>query len=196
MRLRPILVVLMAVGVLCGAALGVEEVAPDAGPQVSFGLIADVQYADRDDRGTRAYRASLGKLEACVADLNSRDLDFTIQLGDFVDRRPESFAQVLPRYDALTMPHYHVLGNHDFPLPRDQVLRTLGMESAYYSFSSGGWRFVVLDTLDITIGGGWPEDSDHRRQAKAWIEELRAAGVSEEETCTRCGIGATYREFG
>jgi manganese-dependent ADP-ribose/CDP-alcohol diphosphatase len=194
MRVRVLLLVCVAVAALCGVAAGAEE-APAAGPRVSFGLLADVQYADRDVRGSRHYRASLGKLEACVADLNSRDLDFAIQLGDLIDRGPESFAQVLPRYEALTGPRYHVLGNHDFPMPRGEVFRTLGMDAAHYTFSVGRWNFIILDTQDIIMGGGWPEESENYQQAKRWVDQLRAEGMSEDETCNRCGIGDAQKEW-
>lgn len=191
MRFR-LLALICVLAALCSTALAQD--APVA-HQVSFGLIADVQYADRDPSGSRHYRASLGKLEACVADLNTRRLDFTIQLGDLIDRGTESFSAVLPRYNTLTMPRYHTLGNHDFPLPRAEVLATLKMDAPYYTFSTGGWNFIVLDTEDIIMGGGWPEDSEHSIQAKRWIDELRAQGMSEDETCNRCGIGSAQKEW-
>jgi manganese-dependent ADP-ribose/CDP-alcohol diphosphatase len=194
MRSRFAVLVLLLVAMVCAAA-GAEEATPAARPQVSFGVVADVQYADRDAHGSRSYRASLGKLEACVADLNARDLDFTIQLGDLIDRNPESFDEVLPRYNALVMPHYSVLGNHDFLLPQDQLLAKLGMSAPYYTFSVNGWSFVVLDTEDVMARGRWPEDSEHHRQGTRWVEELRAKGWSEGATCNRCGVGPAEKEW-
>ncbi len=145
---------------------------------LSFGVVADVQYADRDPRWSRHYRASLGNLRKCVADLNAQDLAFTIQLGDIIDRGEQSLDTILDVYNQLTMPKYHVLGNHDFPIPRHDLLARLGMDHAYYSFSppDSGWRFVVLDTVDIAMGGGWPEDSENHRQAAQWLEKLKSEG--------------------
>ncbi len=189
MRLRIILLALLAAGLLLCHVAGADDVEGAAQPALSFGVVADIQYADRDTASGRHFRASVGRLERCVADLNSRDLDFTIQLGDFIDRDAASFDVILPIYDRLTMPRYHVLGNHDFPMPRDQVLGKLGLEAAYYTFAYDGWRFVVLDTVDIAMGGGWPEESENYRQARRWVEKLRAEGLSEDETCNRCGVG-------
>ena len=189
------LVFALAAALLFCQVVGADDVGPAAQPGLSFGVTADIQYADRDTASGRHFRASLKRLEECVADLNSHDLDFTIQLGDLIDRDPASFDRVLPLFDRLTMPRYHVLGNHDFPMPRGQVLEKLGLEAAYYSFSYDGWRFLVLDTVDVAMGGGWPEDSQNYRQARQWVEKLRAEGMSEDETCSRCGVGERQKQW-
>ena len=56
-------------------------------PHFSFGLIADVQYADDDNRPgiDRHYRASLPKLEEAINEFNRHDLAFVVHLGDLVD---------------------------------------------------------------------------------------------------------------
>jgi len=53
----------------------------------------------------------------------------------------------------------------------------------------------VLDTVDIAMGGGWPEDSENYRQARQWVEKLRAEGMSEDETCNRCGVGEGQQQW-
>ena len=40
----------------------------------SFGVIADVQYADAEKAGKRDYRSSLGKLEICIKEFNNHNL--------------------------------------------------------------------------------------------------------------------------
>jgi hypothetical protein len=123
----------------------------------AFAVIADVQYADAEPASGRHFRESLEKLEKCVADLNSRDLLFAIQLGDFIDRDEGSFDAILPVFDQLAMPTYHVLGNHDLPTPKETVLAKLGLERGYYAFSHDDWCFVVLDTVDVIVehDGRW-----------------------------------------
>jgi hypothetical protein len=58
---------------------------------VRFGLLSDVQYADKESRDNSrgvscAYRASLPKLAAVVASLNNATpaLDFVLHLGDLI----------------------------------------------------------------------------------------------------------------
>lgn len=195
MRFKAILFGLAVAGLLSCPMADAGESGASAPSSISFGVIADIQYADRDPASGRYFRASLKRLEECVEDLNSRRLAFTIQLGDFIDRDAESFDRVLPVFDRLTMPRYHVLGNHDFPMPREQVLKKLGLGGPSYSFSYDDWRFVVLDTVDIAMGGGWSEDSEHYQQARRWVDKLRAAGMSEDSTCNRCGIGDQQKQW-
>ncbi|MHB0955436.1 MAG: metallophosphoesterase [Pirellulaceae bacterium] len=120
----------------------------------AFGVIADAQYCDAEPAGTRHYRASPKKLSECVNVLNQLNLAFVIQLGDFIDRDLQSCEVLLPIFNRLKAPGYHVLGNHDFVVTADQVTdiaAMLGMQDRYYQFRTHGWRFVVLDGNDLSL---------------------------------------------
>ena len=124
----------------------------------AFGLIADIQYADKPISGGVYY--TLGKLEECVADLNTKDLAFTIQLGDIIDGRydqdgrndlaktREDLDTVLSVYNKLNSQKYHVVGNHCVGAGKQALLEKLEMQTGWYDFSHGGWRFIVLDGTD------------------------------------------------
>ncbi|MBX3178264.1 MAG: hypothetical protein KF886_12955 [Candidatus Hydrogenedentes bacterium] len=120
----------------------------------TFGAIADCQYCDADTAGVRQYRDSPAKLRAAVDHLNTLDLEFTVHLGDFIDKDWESFDVVGPIYKSLKMPAYHVLGNHDYSVADDKkagVHQRLGMPARYYDFIIHGWRFIALDGNDISL---------------------------------------------
>ena len=140
----------------------------------SFGVISDVQYADKDVHGKRHFRSSLQRLRAAVATLNSHALRFTVQLGDFIDDGADSLATVTPVFNGLRHDKYHVLGNHDFALPRPDVLQQLEMRDPFYSFAYHGWRFVVLDTVDESLNGGWPAGSAKHARAAALLAVMKA----------------------
>jgi manganese-dependent ADP-ribose/CDP-alcohol diphosphatase len=146
-----------------------------AGP-FRFGVIADCQYADVDTAGTRHYRESVGKLREAVAEFNDADLDFALHLGDLVDRFAESFADVVPILDKLRMSTYHVLGNHDFQMPLAQLLETLRMPAPYHHFRRNGWRFVIVDTNDISLYAN-PEGSAKHELAREMLDRLLAEGA-------------------
>ena len=122
---------------------------------IEFGIIADTQYAEKDNLGARNYREAILRLEECVVDFNKREPAFVVQLGDIIDggdNAADELERVAAVYNRLKAVKYHVLGNHDFwGVDRETVLSTLGMERAYYDFSIGRWRFVVVDTMDIAI---------------------------------------------
>jgi len=150
----------------------------------SVGLIADVQYADCEPVGTRFYRESLGNLAACVEDFNRRDLAFVIQVGDLIDRDFASFDRVLPVYERLKAPSYHILGNHDYAVAQDrlgEVPKRLGLKRRYYDFAIGSWRFIVLDGNEISLYAH-PKDTHAYREAEAVYDELVAREAPNAET--------------
>lgn len=171
----------MVLSVLPAPAEPRDGPAAVADTTVTVGLIADVQYCDCEPKGTRYYRDSLTKLADAAAVLNGQGLDLTIQLGDIIDRYERSFDEILPVYDLVDEPRYHVLGNHDFPLPSDEVVARLGMPGQYYELSQGAWRFVVLDTNEISLYANEVGSADYQR-AQRMLEELRAAGAPNAQS--------------
>ncbi|TDE15815.1 metallophosphoesterase [Jiangella asiatica] len=141
-----------------------------------FGVVADCQYADFENTGTRHYRASIGKLAEAVETFNQSDLEFITHLGDFVDRFERSFAEILPVFEKARRLKVHVLGNHDFQMPTDQLLDVLDMPNQYYHYRRGGWRFVVLDTNDVSTYAN-PEGSEKHELAQEMYDELVRQGA-------------------
>lgn len=155
---------------------------------VVFGIVSDVQYADKNAEGPRDYRAAMQKLKDCVAELNNRQPIFTIQLGDIIDGHREDIVKskadldaILKVYNGLTMPRYHVVGNHCLNAGKDALRQELGLEKFYYDFTmpfAKGWRFVVLDGNDAGYGVIGDE------QVKWFRETLdQAAKAGEKVIC-------------
>lgn len=148
-------------------------------PSIRFGIISDVQYADRDDAGSRNYRGSPAKLAEAVQAFNDHQVDFVINLGDFIDSGASGFDTLLSITDRLAMPLYHVLGNHDFTEsenPRAYTLAMLGMENGYYSIVHANWRFIVLDGNDISLYARLPGTPQHE-EALAKLDKQKDKGL-------------------
>lgn len=140
------------------ASAGTQILGAAAAP-LRFGAVTDVHYADRPPSGTRFYRLALGKLQAVVDLMNRERVDFLIELGDFKDQdeKPteaatlEYLRAVENVFQGFRGPRYHVLGNHDVDsISKDQfqsVVSNTGIppDRTWYSFSRGGFHFVVLD---------------------------------------------------
>ena len=175
---------LAAVCVLCVVGCGAPEGRNAGHPEpYSFGVIADIQWGDKETGGNRYYRAALGKLEKCVADLNGRDLAFTIQLGDFIDgqksreRTLSDLDRVVDVFNRLSMPKYHVVGNHCLVAGKEALREKLGLSSFYYDFTvprDRGWRFVVLDGNDAGYGVIGDEQLE-------WLKSTLAQADKDEE---------------
>ena len=83
-------------------------------PLIVFGLIADTQYADCESGKTRFYRNSLGKLHESIDYFNNQKVQFTVNLGDIIDRDQKDLDSVLICLKHLNKKIFHTTGNHDY----------------------------------------------------------------------------------
>ena len=121
-----------------------------------IGIISDCQYCYCDANGMRYYKRSPERLVEAVDVLNQKDLNYTIHLGDFIDRDFNSYDTIVPIWNKLVSKKYHVLGNHDFSVAdslKSQVFDQLNIKERYYSFTQNNWRFIVLDGNDLSFHG-------------------------------------------
>ena len=85
---------------------------------ISFGLTADLHYADKGNWNTRFYRESDEKLRECIDKFNSLKPDFIVELGDFVDKAEKEIEFEYLRtingiFNEFEGERHYVLGNHD-----------------------------------------------------------------------------------
>lgn len=157
--------------------------APHSSAAFSFGLIADPQYWDGPAKGTRHYADSLEKLSDAAETINRSDVDFTIQVGDLIDRGETSFSEILAVLERIQGPRYDLLGNHEFSsgLTSEEVVELLDMPNEYYDFTYQKWRFIMLDNNDVSLYANEPGSPDYE-EAEEILEELRADGAENAKT--------------
>ena len=146
-------------------------------PDVSFGIVADLQYCDAPVFENRYFRNSIEKLQKASANLNKQPLDFVVNLGDTIDRDWESFEGILPHFNAFIAPVHHVLGNHDFEVIESKKKEVpLKMDTKpYYHFSKNGWRFIVLDGNEVSTFANLPESPNYQL-AEKWLLSMEEEG--------------------
>lgn len=154
----------------------------DVKPQLSLGILSDVQYADQDEHQRRHFRKSLDKLRHAVEEMNANrtHLDMVLHLGDLVDHSVDRFLPAVePILKSLKYPLYQLLGNHDFlGSPEDAFERIhmkLGMPARYYSLNAGpskSYRLIMLDGNDIALYST-KTDSAKRKLAYEWKAALK-----------------------
>lgn len=136
---------------------------------VRIGLVADVQYADLDDREGARFRSSLDRLAGALERFVAAGVERVVQLGDVieghddVERSVADLERVLATFAASGLPVEHVVGNHCLSVPRAELHERLGIAAARRSFSVGAWRFVILDSMELSLRGGDPD------AARAWL---------------------------
>ncbi|XP_028821569.1 manganese-dependent ADP-ribose/CDP-alcohol diphosphatase-like [Denticeps clupeoides] len=169
-------------------------------PLFTFGVIADVQYADIDDGAnytrTRAryYRNSVRLLRRACRAWSEEDVRprFVLQLGDVIDGHnvkhgasERALETVLRELDGCPAEVHHVWGNHEFyNFSRDALLAS-ALNSArlgdgrlappgdmyVYHFSPAPcFRLVVLDAYDVSIIGR-DETSEKYEEAASIMKE-------------------------
>ncbi|MBL0176997.1 MAG: metallophosphoesterase [Ignavibacteria bacterium] len=155
-----------------------------AQPRLSFGVVADVQWSDKDKSGAMDYRSSLGSLQRCVDALALEKLSFIVQLGDFIDgwekdavRSAADVDTVLKVFNRLKGMKVHVAGNHCYRATPTVLLKKWKLKKLYYDFAAAGtkgWRFIVLDGNDAGYGVISPAQVD-------WLKKILAAAVKKKE---------------
>jgi predicted phosphodiesterase len=138
--------------------------------QHAFGAIADCQYCNKEGTGIRKYSLSKDKLSDCVESFNKLNLKYVVHLGDFIDQGFENFDVLNPIMNTLSMPSYHVLGNHDFQVEdhlKKDVPKKMGLTNKYYDYTVKGWRYIVLDGNDVSFHA-YPKDSPAWRKASEY----------------------------
>ena len=88
-----------------------------------------------------------------VSEINAAGVDATIIKGDIADRgRPDQFGQAARCFSRFAMPHHAFLGNHDYYGVNEGLevdgYALLGQPRSPRAFDLGGWRLVLLETVE------------------------------------------------
>ncbi|KAL1516015.1 hypothetical protein AB1Y20_002628 [Prymnesium parvum] len=164
-------------------------------PPLSFGVIADVQWADIDD-GTnfdrsvaRRYRGALAQLRAAAQWWQAHaPLAFVAQLGDLIDGKNAPLGQsrraldaALELLDTVACPKVHLIGNHElYNFDREecaQRLHTARGGREFYSITpAAGVRVIVLDSFHESIilpTAGSPSSREQITRGEAYQRSLQ-----------------------
>jgi len=166
--------------------------AASASAGFEIGLVADAQYADVEAKGSRFYRTGPARLGEAVEHFNGRDLAFCAHLGDLIDREWKSFDEITKPLNVSRHRFHHLLGNHDFAVLdelKPKVPGRLAMKQRYSAFDHAGFRFVILDTNDVSTYAH-PAGTSQQTAAAQELARLTAASVKQAKPWNG-GIGAT-----
>ncbi|HNX53345.1 MAG TPA: metallophosphoesterase, partial [Pontiellaceae bacterium] len=156
--------------------LSVAALAPaenNTNAAVRFGIMSDIHQ----DIIPQAIRG----VSNFIAAAQQEKADFIIQLGDFVQCRPEN-QPLITLWNSFPGAKYCVLGNHemDRKSTQAQMVEFLGMPAPYYTFTAGPIRGIVLNGNDA--GGsakGYPRFIGETQLN--WLKEQLAA--SRQPAC-------------
>ena len=153
-------------------------------PLFTFGVVADVQYADQDNAGTRHYRSSPRKFAEAVKVFNQQNVDFVLSLGDYIDKNFSSYSTLNLIAKELKMPLHYVLGNHEFSVndaEKDKVLEKENLKKPFYSFVKDKWRFILLNGNDVSLHA-YRKGSTKYEYADSLLKKLKAEGLRNAQS--------------
>jgi predicted phosphodiesterase len=120
-------------------------------------LMGSVKFAVFTDLHHDVIPDGVKRLKSFMERAREAEVDFIIELGDFCHPNNNN-KEVLSIFNEFEKPHYHVMGNHDSDqYTKSEVMSWLGMGKSYYSFESGGIKFIVLDAAFIRYGNEYEE---------------------------------------
>lgn len=140
--------------ILTAASMDASSVFADQQePGLKAGLVTDLHYADKRPAGSRHYRETPDKLAEAAEQFGKHEPAFIVELGDFIDAADSVDAELgyLKRinrdFSAICKQRHYVLGNHCvYTLTKREFLDGVEQKKSYYSFDSGDFHFVVLDS--------------------------------------------------
>lgn len=117
------------------------------------GLVTDLHFADKAPAGSRHYRETPDKLAEAAEQFSKDRPAFLVELGDFIDAADSveeelGYLERINRdFSAICSERHYVLGNHCvYTLTKQEFLGGVEQQKSYYSFDSGEFHFIVLDS--------------------------------------------------
>ncbi|EKU91576.1 metallophosphoesterase family protein [Bacteroides oleiciplenus] len=136
---------------------------------LKFAIVSDLHASAMPDGKER--------MQTVVDVANKENVDFLIQLGDFIrlDSASRSLNAIWNEYEGEK---YHVLGNHDLDTyTKEEFLKGFGIPNRYYSFDKGDFHFIVLDGNNLYDG----KEYRHYAKANYFVESGMRAFVDPEQ---------------
>ncbi len=125
---------------------------PLQSPIIRFGIITDIHFSLESESAAAAETAA--DLRRWLVMCRKKKVDAVLQLGDLIkgseNEKVEELREALKILREFSGTVHHLIGNHCLALPRKELLNALGMQAAFYAFARKGFRFIVLDGMDIS----------------------------------------------
>ncbi len=149
---------------------------PRSDEPTRIAVVADPHVSTREEGTSKLFEHTEQHLENAVADINERDVDYTLCVGDITkDGEPWNFEAADEILADLDSPFRSVPGNHDVPKERDDH-ENLPMEefAARYTPDGEGFPFHErvggVDVVGLNSSGG-----------KEWLTDSHDGLVTDEQ---------------
>ncbi|WP_253738303.1 metallophosphoesterase family protein [Halohasta salina] len=177
-----------------GSTVMARLAAPTTSRPTRLAVLADPHVSTRADGSPKQFERTEGFLETAITDINSRDVDAVVSVGDLTkDGAPWDFARVDDLLSDLDAPFFAVPGNHDVPKTFD----------AHRSASRG--RFIDRYTpgklpYQVGVGGvdllgldsAWTPDGDLRESHDGRVTPRQLDWLADRAETADCPVVFTH----
>jgi predicted phosphodiesterase len=121
-------------------------------------------------------------VEEAVAAINRDTVNFTVELGDMIDRDYQNFEPVIQRLNTLNNKWIFIPGNHDFNVSaglKGKVRNMIPVKKGYWSEEMGDVRLIYLNGFEKKVLG-W--NGALGKIQLAWIKsEVEKANLAHQK---------------
>jgi hypothetical protein len=122
--------------------------------RLCFGVITDIHHSRSAEPAALLQEAA--DLQRCIEWWQEEDgVGFVVQLGDLISSEGaeaeielDEVHSMLRRFPGKMV---HVAGNHCLAVPLGRFISTMHMPAPYYSFTIDAYRFIVLNSMDVSV---------------------------------------------
>jgi predicted phosphodiesterase len=130
-----------------------DRLHPSPKSSFKFAVIGDIENGRFPWQRIFAPKGAAAKQ---IAAIHAASADFILQLGDFVSKGTVKNYRAYVKFlkDSVSIPMFHVIGNHDRSKPNgkaDKNMYSAVFGDGDYVRDYNGWRFVAVDTSDYAL---------------------------------------------
>ena len=177
-----------------GSTVMARLAAPTTTRPTRLAVLADPHVSTRADGSPKQFERTPGFLETAIVDINSRDVDAVVSVGDLTkDGAPWDFARVDALLADLDAPFFAVPGNHDVPKTFDDH-RSASRGRFVDHYTPGRLPYQVqVGGVDLFgLDSAWTPDGDLRDSHDGRISASQLAWLAERVETADCPVVFTH----
>ncbi len=170
--------------IVCALLLCLCFVVPAEAKTLRFAQLSDIHFSlsGVTEYNSRDLSKTVETLDKAIDEINAKDVDFVISLGDNIDKsREEDLAVFLRKMQKVKKPYYLDIGNHDSykisGISKQTYIAYVQKYNKYQKFNSFNYTFSpTQDILAVVVDGVFPlVPSTHgviQEKTLKWVDEV------------------------
>ena len=177
-----------------GSTVMARLAAPTAPRHTRLAVLADPHVSTRAEGSPKQFARTEGFLETAISDINSRDVDVVVSVGDLTkDGAPWDFARVDDLITEIDAPFFAVPGNHDVPKTFDSH-RSASRGRFIHHYTPGELPYQVqVGGVDLfALDSAWTPEGDLRDSHDGRVTPGQLEWLADRAETADCPVVFTH----